>query len=221
MNTVYLKGSMVAVFALSGAMALSPASQALAGETNVTLGNGDTATVQGGGTKVQTDAGGNVKIYVNGGGSVTVYMDDSIIVRPAVNGASTAAPKAGNRLADGTIYAGNGFAAAPADALGRYTWHDGNQYCEDLVAYGQDDWKLPTKEQLNRLYQNKNMGAFAGTFNDSAAGTTWAHYYWSSEERASHTFFAWNQSFADGYFDWNRKDGHDLSVRCVRAELRL
>ena len=215
-----MKHSMVAAFALAGAIALSPASQALAGETSVTLGNGDTATVQGGGTKVQTDANGDVKIYVNGGGSVTVYTDDSIIVRPAVNGASTAAPKAGNRLADGTIYAGNGFAAAPADAPGRYTWHDGNQYCEDLVAYGQDDWKLPTKEQLNRLYQNKNMGAFAGTFNDSADGITLAHWYWSSQEHASLSSNAWDQRFTDGFGGWGYKDHHELSVRCVRAELR-
>jgi hypothetical protein len=196
MNTRYLKRSMVAVFALAGAIALSPASQALAGETSVTLGNGDAATVQG-------------------GGSVTVYTDDSIIVRPAVNGASTPAPKAGDRLADGTIYAGNNFAATPADAPGSYIWTNGKRYCEDLVSNGHDNWTLPTKDQLNHLYQNKNTGSFAGTFNESNSLAT---YYWSSEKQANFLSFAWLQRFTDGGGGWGPKDDFELSVRCVRAE---
>jgi hypothetical protein len=199
MNTGYLKRSMVAVFALSGAMALSPASQALAGQTNVTLGNGDTATT------------------VQGGGNDTVYTDDGITVRPAVNDAVAPAPKAGDRLADGTIYAGNNFAATPAEAPGFYTWVKGDRYCEELFANGHDDWTLPTGGQLNQLYQNKNTGSFAGTFNE---GNSLATYYWSSDEHASYSSYAWIRRFTDGDVDWFHKNIVKLSVRCVRAELR-
>jgi hypothetical protein len=161
-------------------------------------------------------AGGNVKVYINGGGSVTVYTDDGITVRPAVNDAVAPAPKAGDRLADGTIYAGSNFAATPADAPNSYTWTNGKRYCEDLVSNGHDDWTLPTKGQLNHLYQNKNTGSFAGTFNESNSLAT---YHWSSEKHASFSSNAWGQRFSDGSQDSGNKNV-EVSVRCVLAELR-
>jgi hypothetical protein len=162
-------------------------------------------------------AGDNVKVYVNGGGSVTVYTGSGVTVRPALNDAVAPAPKAGDRLADGTIYAGSNFAATPADAPGSYTWTNGKRYCEELVSNGHDDWTLPTKDQLNHLYQNKNTGSFAGTFNESNSLAT---YYWSSEKHASFSSNSWGQRFTDGDFGWYHKDSDELSVRCVRAELR-
>jgi hypothetical protein len=187
-----MKHSMVAAFALAGAIALSPASQALAGETSVTLGNGDTATVQG-------------------GGNDTVYTDDGITVHLAVNDA-TAMPKAGDGLADGTIYAGDNFAATPADAPGSYTWVDGKRYCEDLEAHGHNDWKLPSKAELNVLFENR---AKIGGFDES--GSFLAGYYWSSSEYGYVS--VWTQRFSDGRQGIHGKS-YGLSVRCVRAELR-
>jgi len=106
MNIRFLKRSMVAPFALAGVMALSPVSQALAGDTSVALGNGDTATVEGGGTKVETDASGNVKVYVNGNGSVTVYTDDGVTVRPAVNDDEAAKMQIGQMIAGKGVFVG-------------------------------------------------------------------------------------------------------------------
>lgn len=205
--------NLVAAFALAGAMALSPVSQALAGETSFTLGNGNTAMLQSGSTKVETDANGDVKVYVSGNGNVTVYTCDGITIRQTVNNAT--APKVGDGLVDGTIYAGNDFAATPANAPGLYTWADGKRYCENLEANGHDDWTLPTKDQLNHLYEKRNTGVFAGTFNERAFST--ADWYWSFTEHASNSSSAWNQRFTDGDDDWNHKDGIELSVRCVRA----
>jgi hypothetical protein len=149
---------------------------------------------------------------------------------------AAAAPQAGDTLADGTIYAGNNFAATPADAPGLYTWVAGKRYCEDLNANGHDDWTLPALPQLDQLYRNKNTGSFAGTFNES---TSLAGVYWSSEELdiffspsnkvwdiqrdkppVSDSPLAWIQRFTDGYVVWIVKDNVELSVRCVRAELR-
>lgn len=201
MNTPSVEHSLVATFALAAAIVLPPLSQALAGDwliiesTSVyDLGDGDTATVQGGGA--------------------------------AVNDAM-ATTEAGDRLADGTIYAGNDFAAMQADADALHTWAEAKRYCAALQANGHNDWTLPTRHELDRLYQNKNAGAFAGTFNDSADGSTSVHWYWSSEEHATHSSFAWFQSFTDGDGNWYRKDVIELSVRCVRdanpvgAEMRV
>jgi hypothetical protein len=128
---------------------------------------------------------------------------------------------AGDRLADGTIYAGNNyfsdFAATPADAPGSYTWTNGKRYCEDLEAHGHDDWTLPTMDRLNYLYQDKNTGSFAGTFNENSSAAGW---YWSSKEHASDSSSAWIQSFKDNFDGWVHKDSYELSVRCVRAEPR-
>ena len=77
------------------------------------------------------------------------------------------------------------------------------QLCNDLTEGGYSDWFLPSKDELNKLYINKDaIGGFAGTF------------YWSSSEvNADH---AWTQSFYNGSPDdfWKFST---LLVRAVRA----
>ena len=219
MNTIamggYLSGtSLTATFALAGAIALSAVTQALAGDTSVTLGNGDTATVQGGGTKVETDANGNVRVFVSGNGSVTVYTDSGIAV---ITDGTAALPKAGGKLADGTIYAGDNLSVTPADAPSLYNWESAKRYCVDLHANGHDDWVLPTYDQLDRLHSHKSNGAFAGTFNER--GYAQSRWYWSSTEfpvQAPSAYVS-QRRFDDGYQHWKHK-GEIASVRCVRAE---
>lgn len=218
MKKIGLKHSLVAAFALAGAMVLSPVSQALAGDTSVALGNGGImATMEGGGTKVQMDGKGNVEIFVNGGGSVTVHTNDGITIGPAAD----ATAKAGNKLADGTIYAGNGFSATPADAPDLYEWAESKRYCEDLIANGHDDWALPTKDQLNKLYQNRNIGSFAGTFKEPGSSKA-DFWYWSSMEYPEEPYNdrAWAQYFANGFQTEVWKDVQ-ASVRCVRSPAPL
>ena len=86
--------------------------------------------------------------------------------------------------------------------------------CGDLVLNGYNDWYLPSKDELNKLYLNKTaVGGFA-----SSASIR----YWSSTEGGScgscpvGIFGAWNQSFSNGtQFDDPRNI--TLSVRAVRA----
>ena len=83
--------------------------------------------------------------------------------------------------------------------LGKMKWDEAKIAC----AKEGDEWRLPTKDELNILYENKDkIGGFASNF------------YWSSTERASYS--AWNQGFANGsqYVD-AKKASHD--VRAVRA----
>jgi hypothetical protein len=69
------------------------------------------------------------------------------------------------------------------------------------ICYG--DWYLPSKVELNLLYQQKSVvGGFANS------------YYWSSSENRSN--FAWYQHFGIGDQDGDAKD-ITLPVRAVRA----
>lgn len=123
--------------------------------------------------------------------------------------------KIGDKAADGTTFAGNNFAATPTDAPGTYyTWKEGTEYCEDLVEGGHDDWTLPTNDQLDQLYQNKNTGSFAGTFDESGSDPFGG--YWSGTTVPDTRDVARIQYLYDGFRIWVYKVGSVARVRCVR-----
>ncbi len=100
----------------------------------------------------------------------------------------------------------HGLIAAEADLPGgdKYIWEVAKKACEDLRENGFNDWYLPSKDELNKLYRHKRaVGGFSVHF-----------YYWSSTELDAHT--AWNQYFGDGSQDTNAKDVK-WRVRPVRA----
>lgn len=75
--------------------------------------------------------------------------------------------------------------------------------CDDLVLNGYSDWYLPGKDELNKLYENKEaVGGFADAF------------YWSSSENSSN--LAWWQYLGRGgqYLSTKSNTG---SVRAIRA----
>ena len=77
------------------------------------------------------------------------------------------------------------------------SWYDADESCKGLG----DGWRLPTKDELNFMYENKNeIGGFRS-----------GDYYWSSS--MSYGDHGWIQLFRDGY-------QYELSLRCkefVRA----
>ena len=79
------------------------------------------------------------------------------------------------------------------------SWSAANDSCTDLGS----GWRLPTKDELNLLYINKDkIGGFA------------KNYYWSSTELDSYN--AWRQGFSDGdQFFVYMDDGN--AVRAVRS----
>ena len=84
--------------------------------------------------------------------------------------------------------------------LGHMSWDDAKKACADLG----DGWRLPTKDELNVLYENKDeIGGFADSL-----------YYWSSTEDDNND--AWIQLFLDGDQFTNVMDDYG-SVRSVRA----
>ena len=87
-----------------------------------------------------------------------------------------------------------------SDNLGIMNWYDAKIYCKKLGA----EWRLPTKDELNMLYENKEeIGGFSNKF-----------FYWSSTEFDFSS--AWTQNFLLGYQGTNNKDNVTY-VRAVRA----
>jgi hypothetical protein len=126
----------------------------------------------------------------------------------------------GHKMTDGTVYAGTSpdtgkaMFAAPSDAPLTYTFNEAAGYSKQLNAekyLGHDDWRVPTKAELNVLYENRNKGALQGTFN--LAGPLPAAWYWSSTEG---DFNAWGQRFGDGDQGWGYRYVGS-SLRCVRG----
>ena len=84
------------------------------------------------------------------------------------------------------------------------------QVTEGGKTYG--DWYLPSKEELNLMYQNKaTIDATAGVNGGSGFARS---YYWSSTEGGSSN--AWGQYFDGGYQNGYSK-GSTCRVRAVRA----
>ena len=174
------------------------------------------------------DGFGDVAVKVNGirvevhtDGSVDAYTDGAVEVHSPANDTGKTAtgapaePKAGDRMADGTVYAGTSpdsnkpMYTTPADAPLTYTFNQAQKYAEQLDAYGHKDWRAPTKAELNVLFKNR---AAIGGFNIS--GSNPAGWYWSSSQY-NFSLVAWDQRFSDGTQNTNYK-GSDSSLRCVR-----
>jgi hypothetical protein len=99
--------------------------------------------------------------------------------------------------------------ATPADASLTMTFNEAQEYAAKLDAHGHKDWRVPTKAELNVLFNNR---AAIGGFDKT--GLYPAAWYRSSSQ--SHEWLAWEQRFSDGAQDYGTKGGH-LSVRPVRA----
>jgi hypothetical protein len=133
-------------------------------------------------------------------------------------------PAVGDTCSDKTIYAGRSpdtgsfMFATPHDAAGdARPWKQAMQYAADLDVNGHKDWKLPSKAELNLLYQNRHKGALKGTFDES--GSNPSGWYWASSKNPFDPGYARVQRFSDGGPNWYWK-GDVASVRPVRSEPR-
>jgi hypothetical protein len=89
---------------------------------------------------------------------------------------------------------------SPKEYERQLNWHDGMLYCQLLIIDGKDDWRLPTKEELNDIYNSEND--FVGSF------------YWSSTEYDG--YYAWGQDLSTG-FQGNGTKNYSSYVRAVRS----
>ena len=97
----------------------------------------------------------------------------------------------------------HGLMAATADYNGTLNWQGAMDYCNGLTVGQYDDWHLPSKDELNQLYEQKTaIGGFTN------------YWYWSSTENGSNT--AWEQDFDYGTQNVTSK-ASTYDVRAVRA----
>ncbi len=82
--------------------------------------------------------------------------------------------------------------------------HFGFYICDTSTAFGFDDWYLPSKNELNAIYENR----------DAIGGFT-TNFYWSSTESSETD--AWRQNFYDGKKDAAHKFEKG-EIRCVRRD---
>jgi len=93
------------------------------------------------------------------------------------------------------------FEVYPTD-LEEMTWDQAKAACANLS----NGWRLPTKDELNLIYENKDrVGGFAN------------NYYWSSTEYNNNS--AWKQNFDNGLQNYSGKS-LTYDVRAVRAIIK-
>lgn len=125
--------------------------------------------------------------------------------------------KVGDIMPDGAIYAGispntnERMYVTAKDASLLMDFNAAAKYAKNLDEHGHKDWRVPTKEELNVLFQNRNKGALRGTFNTT--GLYPVIYYRSSTTDEDNR--KWGQRFNDGLQHMHGGDYHS-SVRCVR-----
>lgn len=96
-----------------------------------------------------------------------------------------------------------GLVVAKQDATANgVNWSSAVSLCNNYTLEGFTDWRLPTKDELVTVYNNKN--SIGGFKND---------WYWSST--AGDSYYAWEVDFSDGDVD-NYSKSHSNYVRCVR-----
>jgi len=147
-------------------------------------------------------------------GHLVISTPGTVITKPGpANDAAKVktAPEIGDEMADGTIYAGispdtnKPMYARPKDESGTFTFNEAAKHVLKL------DFRVPSKNELNVLYENRTKGKLAGTFN--VTGSDPAGWYWSSTP--NYYGSAWAQRFSDGYqADYFRF--YDSSLRLVR-----
>ena len=99
-----------------------------------------------------------------------------------------------------------GLIVAREDANGgqKASWYNATSICDNSTLAGRTDWRLPTKNELVTMYNNKD---YIGGFKDSV--------YWASTTSESNSDGAYVVNFSSGSVNGNYKSSSNY-VRCVR-----
>jgi len=99
----------------------------------------------------------------------------------------------------GTTYKLDSIEIAQFDLPTTVTWYNAKRECKELGK----GWRLPTKEELDKMYDNKDLiGNFINT------------NYWSSTEYNSN--YAWMQVFTHKLIAVTLKEGY-INARAVKT----
>jgi len=130
------------------------------------------------------------------------------------------APKVGDKMPDGTIYAGispdtgKPMYALPADAPLTMKWKQAMDYAANFEGngYPKGTFRAPTIDELYVLFGHR---AKIGGFNET--GSDPAGFYWSSTQHPDEAVRAWHMTFDDGYPLGDSPKTYKCSLRLVRS----
>ena len=148
-------------------------------------------------------------------GAESAYIHDLMATDPNKNRDTRASPRPGDRMADGTVCAGispqsgKPLYAMPSDESIRMSFNEAADFAARLETHGHNDWRLPTLEELNILFNNR---AAIGGFNTTGEGSS--AWYWSSTEM--NDIAAYCERFSDGFSEPGYRTD-PLSIRFIRT----
>ena len=87
---------------------------------------------------------------------------------------------------------------------GELNWGDAQSYCSNLTFGGYSDWRLPSKEVLEDMFEKKNLF-------DPFKRDEW---YWSSTNSVNSSSSAWFANFYSDSVFYGSKSG-SYYARCV------
>jgi hypothetical protein len=122
-------------------------------------------------------------------------------------------PNIGDNMPDGTVYAGispetnRQMYTIPASSSVTRAFNDARKYVNDLNAHQHQDWRMPTKAELQVLFNSRSA---IGGFNQTH---TTGNHYWSSSE--FNPWNAWYTDFLSGISGYDNKN-RAMSVRPIR-----
>jgi len=95
--------------------------------------------------------------------------------------------------------------------------HPAVEFCRSLRIGDHDDWYLPSRDELMRIWLalGPNKKGTPELFRAGAAEAFENRWYWSSTEHASYSNYAWGVSF-NGGFQNNGSKSFGAGVRAVR-----
>jgi hypothetical protein len=161
--------------------------------------------------------GPNIKVEIFPNGNVNVHTAGRVTttdLSPTAD-ASVEALKIGAALPDGSIYAGispdtgRPIFTTRRDAPLTLNFGEAAECAKRLDSHGRKDWRVPTKAELNVLFENR---AAIGGFDTSDADPY--GWYWSS--MCSDGYYALAQRFSDGYESVSSRY-LESALRCVRG----
>ena len=95
--------------------------------------------------------------------------------------------------------------------------HPAAKFCRSLRIGGHDDWYLPSRDELMRIWMalGPNRKKTPEAFHKGAVEAFETSWYWSSTEHASNSDYAWFVNFYNGFQHFSSKLYGD-GVRAVR-----
>jgi len=99
---------------------------------------------------------------------------------------------------------GGQYKECSGEELGLYNWHDALRAAQSFRGGDFTDWRLPSQDELNLIYQNLHT---------EGVGEFFGGWYWSASQNDDNTDNAWKQNFNNS----NQSDLGKLNASRVRA----